>query len=154
MIFKKELSSTKEDILAVDDVMQLGLPQGIKGIEEYKRRYDAKEDGLRVPGHVMASMFYNLCLENYGAKESMKIVSGTKIKKFYLSEKFGPYNSIAIPTDTKTLPPWFVEHFVPLISRDRQGIGLIDNPLKAILTAIGERIPTRKSLLFDSVVEY
>lgn len=144
----------KEDILAVDDVMQLGLPQGIKGIEEYKRRYDAKEDGLRVPGHVMASMFYNLCLENYGDKESMKIVSGTKIKKFYLSEKFGPYNSIAIPTDTKTLPPWFVEHFVPLISRDRQGIGLIDNPLKAILTAIGERIPTRKSLLFDSVVEY
>ena len=54
----------------------------------------------------------------------------------------------------KIMPKWFQDHFENLIDRDAQGLRLIDKPLSPILEAIGERIPTRKSLLFDSLVEY
>ncbi len=144
----------KEKILASENIMDMGLPKGIKGIEAYTQRWKAKEEGLTLPGHVSASILYNICLEQYGDKESARITSGTKIKTFYLTEKFGNFKSIAMPTDTKTLPTWFKEYFEPIIDRDAQGIRLIDSPLKNILEAIGERIPTRKSLLFDSVMEY
>lgn len=151
---QEEIVEYKEEILESKDIMDMGLPKGIKGIEDYTDRWKRKEPDLRLPGHVSASIFYNTCLEHYGDKESQKIVSGSKIKTFYLTEKFGQFKSIAIPTDTKKLPPWFSEHFEHLIDRDAQGLRLIDSPLKHILGAIGERIPTRKSLLFDSLVEY
>lgn len=144
----------KEEILSSIDIMDMGLPKGIKGVEDYTERFKRNEPELRLPGHVAASIFYNTCLEHYGDKESLKIVSGSKIKTFYLTEKFGKFKSIAIPTDTKVLPPWFKEHFEGLIDRDAQGLRLIDRPLESILGAIGERIPSRKTLLFDSVVEY
>lgn len=151
---QEEIVEYKEEILASTDIMDMGLPKGIKGIEDYTERFKRSEPDLRLPGHVSASIFYNTCLEHYGDKESQKIVSGSKIKTFYLTEKFGKFKSIALPTDTKKLPPWFKEHFEHLIDRDAQGLRLIDSPLKHILGAIGERIPTRKSLLFDSLVEY
>lgn len=151
---QEEIVQYKEEILASTDIMQMGLPKGIKGIEDYTDRWERKEPDLRLPGHVSAAIFYNTCLEHYGDKESQKIVSGSKIKTFYLTEKFGKFKSIALPTDTKKLPTWFSEHFEHLIDRDAQGLRLIDSPLKHILSAIGERIPTRKSLLFDSLVEY
>lgn len=144
----------RDEILASKDIMDIGLPKGVKGVEDYTLKWKAQEPGLRLPGHVSASIFYNTCLDQYGDKESIRIVSGTKIKTFYLTQKFGKFTSIALPTDTKKLPPWFAEHFEQLIDRDKQGERLINSPLSPILGAIGERIPTRKSLLFDSLVEY
>jgi len=151
---QEQIVAYKEEILASTNIMDMGLPKGIKGVEDYTARWKAQEPGLRLPGHVSASIFYNTCLDSYGDKESLRIVSGSKIRTFYLTEKFGKFTSIALPTDTKKLPPWFVQHFEKLIDRDAQGLRLIDKPLSPILTAIGERIPTRKSLLFDSLVEY
>lgn len=151
---QEQIVEYKEEILASEDIMDMGLPKGIRGIEDYTQRWKNKEPDLRLPGHVSASILYNMCLETYGDKESQTIVSGSKIKTFYLTEKFGKFKSIALPTDAKKLPDWFVEHFEHLIDRDAQGLRLIDSPLKHILGAIGERIPTRKTLLFDSLVEY
>ncbi|QDJ96499.1 DNA polymerase [Xanthomonas phage Xoo-sp13] len=151
---QEDIVEYKEKIRSSENILDIGLPKGIKGIEDYTARRTAEEDGLKIPGHVSASIFYNLCLDNYGDKESLRIVSGSKIKIFYLTQKFGKFKSIAIPTDMKKMPPWFEEHFMPLIDRDAQALRLIDKPLSNILGAIGERIPTRKSLLFDSLVEY
>lgn len=151
---QEDIVEYKESILNSSNVLDMGLPKGIKGIESYTERWKNNEPDLRLPGHVAASIFYNTCIEQYGDKESPKIVSGSKIKTFYLTEKFGKFKSIAIPTDTKKLPSWFQDHFEHRIDRDAQGERLIDKPLSAILGAINERIPTRKSLLFDSLVEY
>ena len=151
---QEQIVEYKEQILASEDIMDMGLPKGIRGIEDYTQRWKNKEPDLRIPGHVSAAILYNMCLETYGDKESQKIVSGSKIKTFYLTEKFGNFKSIALPTDAKKLPDWFIEHFEGIIDRDAQGLRLIDSPLKHILGAIGEKIPTRKTLLFDSLVEY
>jgi DNA polymerase elongation subunit (family B) len=145
---------TYKDFLINEQLVNIGLPGGIKGVEDYTHRYNRNEPGLRVPGHVMAAIFYNKCLEVYGDKESPKIVSGMKIKKYYLTKKFDKFKSIAIPTDMKAPPPWFMEHFAPLIDRKAQLTRLVDNPLQSILTAIGEYAPTKKTVMVDDLFEY
>lgn len=143
-----------KEILIEDQLTSIGLPKGIKGIEDYTMRYNAKEDGLRLPGHVAAAMFYNKCLEVYEDKESPKIVSGMKIKTYYLTKTFEKFKSIALPTDLKKPPAWFMQHFAQLIDRQAQLERLVDKPLQSVLTAIGEHAPTRKTIMVDDLFEY
>ena len=149
----KEVVSYK-DVLVKDEVMSIGLPKGIKNIEDYTNRYNRQEAHLTIPGHVSAAMFYNKCLEVYGDKESPKIVSGMKIKTYYLTKKFERFKSIALPTDTKIPPAWFMTHFAPLIDRKAQLDRLVDKPLQSVLDAIGEYAPTHKTVMVDDLFEY
>jgi hypothetical protein len=73
---------------------------------------------------------------------------------FYLNKPFGRFKSIALPTDTKKVPDWFMEHFFNLVDREAQITRLVDDPLESIIDAIGKIIPTKKSLLVDELVEY
>lgn len=150
----RDLVDYRHNLKQTDNIMDIGLPKGVKKVEDYTERYASNEPDLRLPGHVAASIFWNHCLENYDDKESFPIVSGMKIKVFYLTKKFGKFKSIAIPTDTKTVPKWFKKHFEPLIDREAQASRLIESTIKTILAAIDVKMPTRKSLLFDDLVEY
>lgn len=143
-----------KDILIKEQIVHIGLPKGIKGVEDYTRRWNIKEPGLRVPGHVNAAIFYNKCLEHFDDKESPRIQSGMKIKTYYLTKTFDKFKSIALPTDLKNPPEWFMEHFASLIDRNAQLERLVDKPLQSILTAIGEYAPTKKTILVADCFEY
>ncbi|WAX21630.1 hypothetical protein [Stenotrophomonas phage RAS14] len=151
---QEDIVEYKDSIRNRENVLDIGIPGGIKGIEDYTMRYLAKEEGLRIPSHISASILYNACLEAYDDKDSPKIVSGSKIKSYVLTTPMNEFKRIALPTDLKTPPAWFIEHFIGNIDRDGQALRLIDKPLSPILTAIGEIIPTKKSLLFDDLVFY
>lgn len=125
---------------------ELGLPIGVKGVEEYTQSYKLEGDRARLPGHVAASIHYNLCLARYDDKITMPIVSGMKIKTFYLKEKQGKFKSIALPTDIDIIPEWFIMDFKPLIDRDHQGERLVDDNLSLIFKAIGKEVPTRQTV--------
>ena len=150
----EDIVNYKEYIITEAPVELVGLPKGIKGLEEKEEEYRAGVPGLRMSGHASASVFYNLCLEQYGDTESMRITSGMKIKTYYLTKKFGRFKSIALPTDIKKTPGWFMEHFAGIIDRERQADVLVNKPLKSILTAIDKMVPSRQSLLFDELVSY
>ena len=136
----------KEHLRQATDVMEIGLPKGIKNVEEYTRKYEA--DGTtRLPGHVAAAIHYNMNLKHFEDKISLPIMSGMKIKVFYLKSKYGRFKSIAIPTDAEFVPDWFIENFE--IDRDAHIERLIDNPLQNILKAVDKRVPTVQSLIFD-----
>lgn len=149
----KTIVEFKEELLKTDDLMLIGLPKGIKGIEEYSKnfRLDPK---TRLPGHVAASIFWNKQLEENGDKESIVITSNMKIKVFYLKKEFGRFKSIAIPTDTEAIPSWFKEQFLHLVDRDAQIQRLVDDPLQHIFTAIGRETPSRQSMLVDELLEF
>lgn len=133
--------------------MKMGLPKKIKNLETYYENWQI--DGkTRLPGHVSAAIFWNTCLDSYGDKESLRIVSGMRIQVYYLKKTFGRFKSIAVPVDTKNLPPWFIENIEPLIDRGVQAQKLISAPLKSILKAIREEIPTRQKLLIEEAFEY
>jgi DNA polymerase elongation subunit (family B) len=151
---QEDIVAYKEGIIETKDVFSVGIPGGINGIESYTERYVAKEEGLRIPAHVGASILYNSCLEAYEDKDSIKITTGTKIKSFVLREPIGKFKRIALPTDLPAIPEWFTENFLPYIDMEAQAKTLIDKPLSNILGAIGEIIPSRRSLLFDDLVSY
>ncbi len=143
--FKSELTTT-------EDVMSIGLPKGIKGIEEYTNLLKVYGDKQRLPGHVAAAVFYNQCLEQYEDKENLPITSGMKIKVFYLTKKYGRFKSIALPTDTNQVPEWFLEQFT--IDRGLHVERLVDNPLQNIIKSVGYEVPSKQTLLVDSLLEF
>ena len=139
--FKRELIDAMKT-----DVRTIGLPKGINGIEDYSQRYK-HDTNTRLPGHVAAAIHYNKCLEAFGDKQSPVIMSGMKIKVFYLLGDHGKFTSIALPTDIEMIPKWFLESF--RVDIDKHIERLVDNPLTNILKAIDKRCPTEQSMLID-----
>jgi len=149
----KEIVEYKKEIYEANPV-KLGLPKGVKGVEKYTAEYELMGDSTRLPGHVAASIFYNKCLEYYDDKESQKIISGMKIKTYYLKKKFGKFKSIALPTEVNDPPQWFKDKFMPIIDKDAQVKRLIDDPLQTVLSAIGQVAPTPKTIMVDELFEF
>lgn len=150
----KDIVDYKNYIINEAPITLIGLPKGINGLEDKEAEYKAGAKKLLLSGHAAASIFYNLCLDSYGDTESMRIMSGMKIKTYYLTKKFGRFNSIALPTDIKQIPKWFTEHFSGIIDRKRQADVLIDKPLASILTAIDKIVPTEQNMLYEELMEY
>lgn len=151
-IIARDIVNYKEELRNTTDIMSIGLPKGVKGVEEYTNQYMIHGDGVRLPGHVAASIFYNECLKRYEDKDNLPIVSGMKIKVFYLSEKQGRFKSIALPTDSTSVPEWFLDHFS--IDRDAHIERLVDNPLNNIIKAIGKDCPSKQSLIVEDLLEF
>lgn len=151
-VLEKDIVDYKDKILTTPDIMSIGLPKGVQGVEEYTKEFAAIGDGCRLPGHVAAAIFYNKCLAEFNDKESEPIKSGMKIKVFYLSQKYGKFKSIAIPVDIEQVPKWFQEKFT--VDRQAHLERLVDNPLQNILKAIGKDVPSKQSLLMGSLLSF
>lgn len=126
---------------------ELGLPIGIKNLENYTQEYKIHGEKAKLPGHVAASILYNECLMRYDDKVSVPISSGMKIKVFYLKEKQGKFKAIALPTDIDIIPEWFTIDYQPLIDRQLQSQKLVDDKLGLIFKAIGKEVPTRQTVM-------
>ena len=148
----KDVVEYKEYLRTTTDIMSIGLPKGIQGIEQYTKELQIHGLGIRLPGHVAAAILYNTCLEKYDDKISPQIVSGMKIKVFYLTEKVGRFKSIAIPVDIEVVPQWFYDNFNVLRSAHIKR--LVDKPLQNIIKAIGYMVPTKQSMFVDSILEF
>lgn len=146
---KQDVVDFKETLYQ-EDVSKIGLPKGVNKVEEYTEIFE--KGGGRIPGHVNASILYNKCLQEFGDRESLPIISGMKIRVFYLKHKVGKFKSIAIPVDMDELPKWFLDEFE--VDRDAHIQRLVDGPLKNILKAINKEVPSKQSLLTDDLFEY
>lgn len=150
-VIAPEIVSYKEQLGSTEDIMSIGLPKGVKGVEDYTQRFKV-DNNTFLPGHVAASIFYNMCLEQFNDKESTPIMSGMKIKVFYLTQTYGRFKSIAIPVDIEQIPSWFIQNFS--VDRNAHITRLVDKPLGNIIKAIGKVPPSRQSLLVDSLLEF
>lgn len=141
----------KTKLATSENIMDIGLPKGIKNVDKYTNEYLLVGDKTRLPGHVAAAIYYNKCLEKYGDKDSTPITSGMKIKVFYLKGNHGKFKSIAIPTDNERVPPWFEDFNVDI---DAHILRLVDRPLDNIIKAIGEQVPTKHSIKVQSAWKF
>lgn len=151
-VIAQDIVDYKEQLKTTDNVMIIGLPRGVKKVEEYTDQYKIYGNGVRLPGHVAASIFYNQCLEKYNDRDSLPIVSGMKIKVFYLTKKVGRFKSIALPTDIEQVPDWFLDHYS--IDREAHIERLVDNPLTNIFKAIQVEVPSKQSLVVSDLLEF
>lgn len=148
----QDIVDYKEYLMNAANVLLIGLPRGIKGVEDYTRQYLKYGAGVKLPGHVAAAIHYNQCLETYNDKENVQITTGMKIKVFYLTQQYGRFKSIALPTDLEDAPEWFTNNFV--VDRDAHIERLVDNPLQNILKAINKEVPSKQSLVVDTILDF
>jgi DNA polymerase elongation subunit (family B) len=147
-----DIVAYKEVLINSKDIMDIGLPKGCNKVEMYTKDYELNPT-TRLPGHISAAIYYNICLKEYGDKVSRPITSGTKIKTFRLKgNNHGRFKSIAIPTDAEFVPQWFLDNFV--VDKEAHIERLVDNPLANILKAIGKEPPTKQSLLVESLFTF
>lgn len=144
-----DIVAYKDEILNEKNIMKIGLPKGIKGIEEYEEEYRLDKD-CKLPGGHAAALFYNMCRAQFKDNKSIQIRSGMKMKVFYLTQTFGRFKSIAIPVDIEEVPQWFFDNFE--VNRDAHLERLVDNPLQNIIGAIGKEVPSKQSLFVDSAL--
>jgi DNA polymerase elongation subunit (family B) len=142
----------KDALRASANVMDIGLPKGIKNVDKYTTLYDVQGEAARLPGHVAAAIHYNKCLTEFKDSDSMPITSGMKIKVFYLKGDHGKFKSIAIPTDADSVPAWFLERFE--VDYDAHIERLVDNPLLNIIKAIGKEVPTKHTMRVHAAWEF
>lgn len=131
----------------------VGMPKGVKKVESYTSAYKS-DPNTRLPGHVAASINYNTCLEEFQDHDSMPITSGTKIRVYYLKTKYGRFKSIALPTDLTVIPEWFESNVLELVDRREQEQRLISKNLLKLLEPIGRKVPTKQTLLNDSLLDF
>jgi hypothetical protein len=147
-----DVVALKERIKSSDDMMFLGLPKGVNGVEQYT--IDLKKDkNARVPGHVRASIFYNQLRKKHNDLESPEIITGMKIKVYYLKKPMGKFKAIALPGDIQKVPEWFYDSQLA-IDYDMHIERMVDKPLGSIIEAIGEKVPTLNSLRQQNMFEF
>jgi hypothetical protein len=151
--FKNELETGGEADIG-DDIMILGAPMGVKNIDKYTKDYKVKGDKATLPGHVAGSIHWNEMLKKHGDVTSPRIMSGMKIRVFYLTKKFGKFKNIAVPGDIEILPDWFVNEFVPIIDRKLQLQKLVDGPIKNIIKALGKEVPSNQTLVINQLLVF
>lgn len=140
-----------KDKLRAQPIHTLGLPKGLnKGLEQHTINI-RNDPNYNVPGHVRAGIYYNQKLKEYNDTLSMKVVSGMKIRVFYLKNPDGKFKSICLPTDLDEVPEWFKDIEIDV---EAQIVRLVDRPFENILKAIGKQAPTRQTILIDQLVEF
>lgn len=140
----REIVQYKAEITNTGDLIRLGMPKGIKKIEQYTTSYEI-DPNTRLPGHVAASILYNQTIERLNLRgEYDPIVTGTKILVFDLRIPHKRFKSVAIPSSITTLPQWFLDEFV--IDVDKMVTKLIDNPLNNIIKSTNRQSPTEQHI--------
>lgn len=140
-----------KDTMRKSDISLLGLPKAVNKVELYLQTLMVEGEKARLPGHVRAAIYYNMKLDEYGDKASLRISSGMKCRVFYLVRPQGKFKAIAVPTDLKALPAWFDNIRVDV---DLQVTKLIDAPLENILRVIGKVPPSKQTMFVDSILEF
>ena len=146
----EDIVKLKTELETTEDIMSIGLPKGVNKVEEYTAKID--DLTARISGHIAAAIHYNMMLEEHDDTDSPMITSGTKIKVFYLTQMYGRFKSIAIPTDIEVVPQWFYDNFT--VKREMHVERLVDKPLQNILTAIERQVPDKQDLHVESLLEF
>ena len=142
----------KDSIMSGENILDVGIPSGINKLEEYTRNLSLDKK-TRLPGHVAAAILYNQQREIHKDNASPSITSGMKIKRFYLRQPEGRFKAIALPTDMTfyEIPDWFWEFE---IDKSLHVEKLVDQPINNVIKAIGEKSPTKQSMMIKSLFEF
>ncbi len=150
-VIEQRIVDYKDELEAVEDVTEIGIPTGIKRLEPYQGDYKL-DPTTHLPGHIAAAVYYNKCLDDYKDNESMRIYPGMKIKIFYMTRPHGRFKSVALPVDIEEVPQWFLDNFE--VDRKAHIKRLVDKAIENILKAIGKVPPTKQKLLADDMLGF
>jgi DNA polymerase elongation subunit (family B) len=106
-----------------------GTPKRVNNLTSYGIK-EEKQGKANLPGHVRASINWNILKKMHGDKYSMQIVDGMKVIVCKLKDNPMGYTSVAYPTDELRLPNWFKE--LPFDHAAMENV-IIDNKLDNLI---------------------
>jgi hypothetical protein len=86
---------------------EMGIPKRVNNLTSYTEKFVNNVKGVTIPGHVRASINWNMMLKEMGDIDSMKITDGFKVIVCKLRPNNHNIDSIAYPIDQSYLPDWF-----------------------------------------------
>ena len=108
-----------------------GSPKAVNKLSWYAQQEERAKNGkVNMPGHVRASINWNLLRKMNGDKYSQEILDGTKVVVCKLKPNLLKMTSIAYPTDENRLPEWFRE--LPFDDDEMERI-LVDEKIENLL---------------------
>lgn len=131
-------TGTEETILAMIDTFrsdtknrpswEKGTPKRVNNLSKFKKKIEAGK--TTTPGHVTASLNWNLLKQSNHDHSSMSIIDGSKIIVCKLKSNALGMTSVAYPIDELRLPQWFKDlPFDDLLMEET----IIDNKLDNLL---------------------
>ena len=156
------------------DSWQKGMPKRVNNLTTYTEKYEklkgltnkdplslqrsklaklpkSKENNM-IPGHVTASIHWNILQQLNGDNYSMKITDGMKVIVCRLKPNPLGYESVAYPTDEMHLPTWFKE--LPF-DDERMEESVLNKKIQNVLGAMGwDLSKANHSPVMDSFFEF
>lgn len=131
-----------------------GRPMGANNMTHYTECFKNPSKTVNgkkptIPGHIRASIHWNLLREAYGDNYSLEIQDGYKVIVCKLKSNPMKWDSIAYPVDELHLPEWFTElPFDPLGMEDK----IIDQKLDNLIGVLRWDLNrTRQTTSFNSI---
>lgn len=120
--------------------------------DDYMRYEVAGIKRVNISGHARAAINFNRFIKKIKDTSTLQIISGQKVKIFFVKKNDEGYDSIAIASDLTEFPKWFFKYFdIDLAATEEK---LVDAKVKGIFGAIGWEIPTLQGALTDSLLEF
>lgn len=152
---EKYVNDFRVEFRKPENVFKLGIAKSANDLDRYMSEYEQEKKGLlkpRLPGHVRAACNYNHELKKRGIISEQPIMSGSKVRIYYIKSNTDGYTSIAISADATELPKWLTDSYTIDINDMEQR--LIDQKLSHLFNAIQWEVPTPQKTLLNDLLEF
>ena len=152
------VNQQRKHVLKNLSIFNLGVAKQVNNLDKFTAEYNnpgsmRSDSGgkLTIPGHARAACNYNLLLDAFD-KGTKPIKSGDKVLVFYLKKNEYDFDSIAFPAEMSDFPAWFTQNFSVDITKTENR--MFDSKLAGIFSALGKDVPTPRSVLINSILEF
>lgn len=123
-----------------------------KATDEYEKFEVPGLKRVNLSGHARAAINFNRFIKKISSTETLPIISGQKVKIFFVKPNEENFDSIAMASDLTEFPSWFNKHFELDLTVSEEK--LIDAKLKSMFDPIGWEIPTLQGALTNSLLVF
>jgi predicted metalloenzyme YecM len=128
-----------------------GSPKRANNITKYQLKESVKGK-INMPGHVRASINWNVLKQMYGDKYSMNIIDGAKVIVCKLKNNPLGFTSVAYPVDEFRLPQWFKD--LPFEHAEMEAV-IIDKKVSNLIGVLDWNLHnTYEKTSIDSLFSY
>ena len=141
------------------DPWTMGSPKRVNRLTDYRairtsqRSTDLSKSIQKktIPGHVNASLNWNMLRDINNDRHSLEIQDGAKVIVCKLKDNALGMTSVAYPVDEMQLPKWFKE--LPF-DREAMEQALIDKKIKNLLSVLGWVLSDRNDTTFNQMFTF
>lgn len=161
ILSQEEYSKVRDEVLAFrhqlsqdkNSIFQLGVVKSANNLADKYAEWEAIEKPGRgkvtLSQNIRASINHNEFVKKVNDKRTKPIMTGQKVRIFYLEPNSMGFDSLAFSSDMDEFPTWFDENFKVDVARTL--MKLVDDKLSIYFKAIGWEVPSEQNKFLDDL---